>query len=154
MGDLDPPSASGGDGGVERGGGDLIPQQQQQQQQQQQPVLLPEEPLMPAWDDQLSVSSGVGNRGPRCRLHMAALHTSLLDVEKGSDEGGGNFTDQSGGSSNLFTLRSLRMYDNNSDQMFMTEDGFRLRANCLVHVPPSGTTATDDGYCLFLYEVW
>lgn len=106
--------------------------------------LVPVEPLQPAWDDLISLSS----LGFTYQVQIAALHTSLQIIVRSKDEEDPNKN---------VTL-SFPPYSPAETQPSPLEDDFELRSQCLVHLSPteeaqnSDSTVTDSIF-LFLYEV-
>jgi hypothetical protein len=100
--------------------------------------LVPTEPLLPAWDDLMSLS----NQGVVYDIQIAALHTHLQNVLRGQDEEGIRFA------------ISFPKYSPPDLQPSDGEEEFRLEAQCMVTL--STTQKEDDSvdsYCVFMYEV-
>ncbi|KAJ9154743.1 C6 zinc finger domain protein [Pleurostoma richardsiae] len=106
--------------------------------------LIPVEPLHPAWDDLVSLSSS----GTVYRVQIAALHTSLQIVvrNKAADD------------ANRCVALSFPPYSPVESQPSVEDDDFELRSQCLIHLSPVEDSGDDesmiatDSVFLFLYE--
>ncbi|KAK4230811.1 hypothetical protein QBC38DRAFT_514414 [Podospora fimiseda] len=110
--------------------------------------LVPTQPLRPAWDDLISVSS----RDRNYQIQIAALHTDLTAVSRtfASDNG------QDWPIKPVFV--SFPPYQTPADVSLGSGNGFQVSSQCLVHLAGpdngqgSGTRATTDSVCVFLYQ--
>ena len=102
--------------------------------------LRPTEPLTPAWDDLMSVST----QGVAYVVQIAALHTILQKVLRGNDE-------ESGIRFNL----SFSHFLPPELQATHADEDFQVNTQCFVHLSPSqkGGNELTDSYCFFLYQV-
>ncbi|KAK3356925.1 hypothetical protein B0T25DRAFT_141999 [Lasiosphaeria hispida] len=117
-------------------------------QEEERLELVVSEPLLPAWNDLVSVS----NRGKRYSLQVAVLNTVLQSVFRGCTE-----DDSDGGSSNRSAPISFATYETPDIQPSLSDDDFQLRSRSMVHFsPPAGMHGEErtqaDGIFLFLYE--
>lgn len=109
--------------------------------------LVPEEPLVSAWNDLISVS----NVDRKCTLQLAALHTNLHSILRGTSEDGSD--DGNAKSAPI----SFAPYEIPNVQPILSEDDFQVRSKALVHLsppesPPRNEGLQIDGILLFLYE--
>ncbi|KAK3322457.1 hypothetical protein B0H66DRAFT_204818 [Apodospora peruviana] len=118
--------------------------------EEQKLELVANEPLKPAWDDLISVSTA----GKTYHIQNAALHTNMDYVVKralSNDSDG----DEGGGQKNFF---SLSEYQPPNIQPFVSDGDFQLRSQALVHLSPleetqgEGMQMTTDSICMFLYD--
>ncbi len=110
--------------------------------------LGPVQPLQPAWDDLVSLSSGEALYS----VQIAALHTNLQTVSREIDDG----------NDSKITKLSLQPYSPADTRPSANEEDFELRSQCVVHLSavddnrkyqtPS-SSASMESACLFLYQV-
>ena len=108
--------------------------------------LVTNQPLQPAWDDLISLTTGETTY----EVRIAALHTSLQGVRRLHEDG----------SDTKFAV-FFPSYTPVDVRPLPSEDDFELRYQCMVHLAPtddglgqsSETTVPTDSVCLFLYEV-
>jgi hypothetical protein len=113
--------------------------QKQQADEEERLELMPTEPLVPAWDDLMSVS----NHGVVYLVQIAALHTILEDVLRGKESD----------SAVKFALAFPKYLPPDIQPSSIDED-FRVNTQCLVHLSPEPSEEDlTDSYCIFLYEV-
>ncbi|TLD34255.1 hypothetical protein PspLS_00578 [Pyricularia sp. CBS 133598] len=108
--------------------------------------MLPMQPLLPAWDDLVSVSCS----GVALSLQIASLNTDLSTV------------DQSGQASHDAMLKTISLppYTRPNAHRSMDNNDFELRSHCLTHISDlgevrneiSGKVTGTDSICLFLFE--
>lgn len=101
--------------------------------------LVPAEPLVPAWDDLMTLSS----RGVVYLVQIAALHTTLQKILRGTDDGDGiNFN------ISLPKYAPVDITPNGEDIEFIAN------TQCIVTLSsPQKEDELTDSYCVFLYEV-
>ncbi|KAK3985518.1 hypothetical protein QBC44DRAFT_155685 [Cladorrhinum sp. PSN332] len=110
--------------------------------------LVPNQPLRPAWDDLISVSS----RGRNYHIQIAALHTNLNVVSRAPASDNGHY----GLIKPVFV--SFPPYQTPGDVSLGSGDAFQLSSQCLVHLAGTdddqgvGMRATTDSVCMFLYQ--
>ncbi|KAJ3942256.1 uncharacterized protein N0V96_007752 [Colletotrichum fioriniae] len=103
------------------------------------PRLLPTEPLMPAWDDLVSVS----DNGVVYSIQIAALHTKFQNILRGPE-----------GQSQVKFRMALPPYSPVDMETWDNGGNMDLNAQNMVSLLPSGNdNGAPEGLCVFLFEV-